>query len=223
MTTDGTSAIPLAILEEEHSLGTEALGALLGQHPKLRLLGIARSVEALSSLIRDSGEAAVLIDGTSGRTHDLIRQIVALPEAPRIVALVDVGHADEIRALFEAGSRAVISKRAEAEELLHAFFAVLRGALFMCPLLIDHFLRGLVSRRTQGRPERLLTEREQQVLNLIGEGQTNRGVALSLGLSAKTVHAHRMRIMGKLGVHNLGMLVRRSLELGLLQDRSRTS
>jgi DNA-binding CsgD family transcriptional regulator len=62
-----------------------------------------------------------------------------------------------------------------------------------------------------------LTERERQVLQLIAEGKSTKEVAQILGVSFKTAESHRMRIMGKLDLHNTAGLVRYAVRNGLVQ------
>ena len=62
-------------------------------------------------------------------------------------------------------------------------------------------------RTTLFREERALTAREREVLKLLAEGKTVRGAAIILGLSLKTVDAHKFNLMRKLGIHNKAELV----------------
>jgi DNA-binding CsgD family transcriptional regulator len=61
-----------------------------------------------------------------------------------------------------------------------------------------------------------LSPREHEVLALIAEGRSGREIAIQLDLSARALHGHRMSLMRKLGAHSLVVLLRRALELGLL-------
>jgi DNA-binding NarL/FixJ family response regulator len=61
-----------------------------------------------------------------------------------------------------------------------------------------------------------LTPRQREVLQLIAEGQTNREIAHTLGISVKTVETHRMKLMKRLDIHDIAGLVRYAIRKGLV-------
>ena len=63
----------------------------------------------------------------------------------------------------------------------------------------------------------LLTARERQVLQMVGEGKSTKDVAKMLGISAKTAESHRARLMQKLDIHETASLVRYAIRRGLVQ------
>jgi two-component system response regulator FixJ len=73
------------------------------------------------------------------------------------------------------------------------------------------FLRSTTPDRAKQEPRKALTEREQEIFDLLVEGHQNKAVAHKLGISARTVEVHRSRIMEKLNARNLADLVRHAL------------
>jgi DNA-binding CsgD family transcriptional regulator len=73
----------------------------------------------------------------------------------------------------------------------------------------------MTPQRITGRSQPALTEREKQVLKLLVDGYSNEEVGKILGLSRRTVEAHRARIMLKLNIHDLPALVKYSIRTGL--------
>jgi DNA-binding CsgD family transcriptional regulator len=67
-------------------------------------------------------------------------------------------------------------------------------------------------------PERALSDRERQVLQLVAEGKTTKEIAALLGISIKTAESHRANIMDKLDIHDTAGLVRYAIRRGLIQS-----
>ena len=86
-----------------------------------------------------------------------------------------------------------------------------RPALFEIPQLRRSPAQGLTPRK------QVLTGREREVLKLLVEGRTVRSAASALGVSAKTVDAHKLNLMRKLGVHNKVDLVMSAIQMGVVK------
>jgi two-component system, NarL family, response regulator NreC len=67
-------------------------------------------------------------------------------------------------------------------------------------------------------PDRFLSDRERQVLQLVAEGKTTKELATILGISAKTAESHRSNIMDKLDIHDVAGLVRYAIRTGIIQS-----
>ena len=112
--------------------------------------------------------------------------------------------------LLSAGASGYIMKQAAAEQLLTALRRVLAGGIYVSEAvgnsMIEKFATG--GRGGGGDPIDSLSNRELQVLSLIGRGKTTREVADVLNLSVKTVESHRQRIKKKLHLDTSPQLVR---------------
>jgi DNA-binding NarL/FixJ family response regulator len=111
--------------------------------------------------------------------------------------------------LLSAGANGYIMKQAAADQLLVAVRRVLAGGIYVSEKVGASMIeRFAVSGRVQrADPIERLSNRELQVLNLIGRGKTTREIAGSLNLSVKTVESHRQRIKKKLHLHTAPQLV----------------
>jgi len=129
-------------------------------------------------------------------------------EDSRLPVIIITGHGDVAMAVKAMKSGAVdfIEKPFHDEELLTS----IRNALEF-----DEKRRALQSRRTEitGRLAEL-TPREHEVMAMVTEGRANKEIATVLGVSAKTVEAHRARVMDKMGASSLAELVRMALIVG---------
>lgn len=92
-----------------------------------------------------------------------------------------------------------------------------RGPFLHTPSLPETPRLGRGSTRALTPPKQILTAREREVLKLLAEGRTVRSAALVLGVSAKTVDAHKFNLMRKLGLHNKVDLVVSAIQLGVLK------
>ncbi|HNB53732.1 MAG TPA: response regulator transcription factor, partial [Anaerolineales bacterium] len=121
--------------------------------------------------------------------------------------------------MLEAGASGYVPKRAAPEELLTAIRAAAGGQVYLYPslakLLVKDFLaQGKTPGETSG--EEALTDREQEVLALLAEGQSNSEIAEHLVISPKTVGRHRENIMRKLNLHSRVELVKYAIRRGII-------
>lgn len=214
--TDLDSGIRVALFEQ-HAVVREGLVALIERSPHMVMTVEVDALEQAGA-VAIASRAQVVILGI-GRPNEIdysvVRSLCDSPSSPPVILLADYSSGEEVMPGLQAGARGFVAKKCSASVLVDAIRTVHDGLYFMGPLVLDSFLRFLVTSALSTSAARFTT-REHEVLRLIGEGHTDREIGAQLGLSAKTVHTYRTSIMRKLGVHNLGMLVRRAMELGLL-------
>ena len=145
--------------------------------------------------------------------------IVALkngyPEAP-ILVLSMVDSPAEVRAALSAGADGYLLKESAAEDLLHAVRSVARGEGYLQPSLGVAIARQDDLRNPAGFAI-ALTEREREVLQLVVLGHTNKQMAEMLGVSMRTVEAHRASLLRIVGVTTRAELIRFALDAGLVR------
>ena len=117
---------------------------------------------------------------------------------------------------LQAGVRGYVLKAQAAADLVRAIQEVSHGSIYLSPGISRAVVDAFLNKKTNFK-EDPLTERERQVLQLIAEGKSTKEVAQILGVSFKTAESHRMRIMGKLNLHNTAGLVRYAVRRGLVQ------
>jgi two-component system, NarL family, response regulator NreC len=142
-------------------------------------------------------------------------------------------HADKqyFMKMLEAGASGYITKHAAADELVAAIQAVAAGHVYLQPALARWLLEDyqqLAKRVMAPSPDEInekdkdtvdldtLSQRERQVLELVGEGLNNHDIGKKLGLSPKTIARHRERIMNKLNMHSRTELVKFAIRTGLI-------
>ena len=137
---------------------------------------------------------------------------------PATQVLVLSMHDDE-RYVFDAlkaGASGYVLKREVDQALLGAIRAVHRGEAFLTTAVERQLIRDWMSDDHAG-PEEPLTPREQEVLKLIAEANTNKQIAEILHLAEKTVESHRANLLRKLGMRDRVELVRYAIRRGLTE------
>ena len=151
---------------------------------------------------------------------DATRQI--LKAAPEIEVLVLTMHHSEelVRDVLKAGARGYVLKDDADENLIAAIENLRRHEPFLTSKVTEVMLDDYV-RRGDGALTDLtsagVTVREREIIQLVAEGQSNKEVASALGISVKTVEAHRANIMRKLHLRSVSDLVRYAIRNKIMQ------
>jgi len=198
-------------LVDDHTLVRAGLERVLQSNPRITVVGEAGDVEgALEGLSRLTPDV-VIVDIALGRRSGLDLLTSMRAEGMSARALVVTMHDTTTYAerALRAGALGFIGKDAPVDALHAAVLKVARGELAVPDALAQAVLArsgGLAT--DELNPLAPLTDREVEVLRLLGLGKTTREVAEALGISAKTVETHRVNIKNKLGIDGLGELIR---------------
>ncbi len=122
--------------------------------------------------------------------------------------------------ILKAGASGYVIKGADPNELLNAIRAVVQNKAYLFPSLTRKLFDDYLERLEMGDEKdsyARLTNREREILKLVGEGYTSREMAEKLFLSTNTVERHRTNIMDKLGMHNKSELIRFAIRKGLVK------
>ena len=205
-------------------LRREALAAWLRSCDGFRLVGSAAPAELLLDLPDVRRADVVLVDAGDGsaearRTIERLRE--ERPELKIFVTGLDRG--PEVAVEFiEAGAVGWAERDASREELAAALRALHAERTPAAPAVLARLLERIeaLSRSRPAPPEPMaeLTDREQEVLELVADGLTNKEIAGRLGLAAATVKNHVHNILRKLGVTRRADAVRRAYLGGLVAD-----
>jgi DNA-binding NarL/FixJ family response regulator len=140
---------------------------------------------------------------------------------PSVKVLILSGHANEeyvLRALH-CGAAGYLLKDAAAEELGLAVQAVAQGRTYLSPAVSRTVVENYLKRAAgKSGPLEPLTARQREVLQLIAEGGNTKEIAHALGVSVKTVEAHRSQLMERLDIHEVAGLVRYAIRIGLVSS-----
>jgi len=209
------------VLADDHTLVRTGIRLLLESIPDMQVVGeAADGLEALR-VIEQHRPDCVLMDlampGLGG--VEAVRRATA--QFPDIPILVISMHADEayVHQALTAGATGYLLKGSDKGELEMAVRSVCRGETYLTPAISETLVAALGRRSALSEatsPLDLLTQRQREVLRLVAEGNSTKKVAARLGLSVKTVEAHRGAIMERLGIRDLASLVRFAIRAGLI-------
>jgi DNA-binding NarL/FixJ family response regulator len=138
----------------------------------------------------------------------VVRQITK--HLPKVEVVIFTMHDNEylIREVLSAGACAFVLKSEGGRKLIQAIQSAADHTPFFAARASETLLKNLVTSRTDDLNEPALTYREREVVQLVAGGSSNKEVAVTLGISVKTVETHRAKIMRKLGCSSIVELVR---------------
>lgn len=198
------------MIADDHGMVAEGIERILIDD--FDLLEVAGDGDALLNMVRTLQPDLVVSDismpGRSGL--DVLKELRA--EGSRVPFIFLTMHAEPAlaAAAMRAGCNGYVLKYAAGKDLITAVRQVLAGGVYVTPSLGARYLG------TQLQEIHNLTAKQREVLRLVGRGLRSKQIASELGLSVRTVEAHKYTMMQILGVHSTLELVRRSEELGLL-------
>jgi two-component system response regulator NreC len=121
-----------------------------------------------------------------------------------------------VQSALAAGASAFVAKHVADRELLQTIRGVVSGSSFLC--VVGDGPAAEVPTRYSAKPLEALSNREQQVLELLVLGNTNREIAAAIEIGTKSIETYRSRISQKLGLKSRAELVQYAIETGLLQS-----
>ena len=209
------------LLVDDHAVVRSGLKMLFENEKDMEIVGEADTASGALETARRVKPNVILMDiGLPDMSGiDATRAIKKQLSDVAVVALTIHEDEEYFFKMLEAGASGYVPKRAAPDELLTAIRAAANGQVYLYPSLAKLLVRDYIS---GGRPEQEqapseLTDREQEVLTHLAEGETNEEIAMALVISPKTVARHRENIMRKLNLHSRAELVRYAIRKGIIK------
>ena len=186
------------LIVDDHVVVRRGLAQLLDTTDDLRLVGEAGDAEIAIGLAAELAPDVVLMDLSMPRLGGIPAITRILADNPDVHILVLTSFSDHSRILdaLQAGAEGYLLKHAEPETILSGIREVVAGGSPLDPKAA----RVLLTSRRMPRTALTLTEREREVLRLVGHGLPNKTIARRLGISERTVKAHLTSVYHQLGV-----------------------
>jgi DNA-binding NarL/FixJ family response regulator len=207
------------LLADDHTLVRAGVRGLLQGLAGVEVVGEAEDGHEALRLSEQLRPDVVLLDvGMPGLNGlEVAGRLATLDSSIRVLILSMHTSEEYVLRALRAGCAGYLLKRSAVSELEVAVRAVARGETYLSPAVSKQVVDDYVG-RTGGATDPLeaLTPRQREVLQLVAEGHTSKEIAERLGLSFKTVEAHRAQIMERLGLQDLAGLVRFAVRVGLV-------
>jgi len=211
----GKSAAKILIVDD-HPVVRDGLSLRIARQADMKVVGEAADSEEALRLIESTNPDLIIVDITlkRGSGIDLLKEIST--RYPKIKTIVSSMH-DEVlyaeRAL-RAGAKGYVNKQEAASIIIEAIEAVLNGETFLSPAMQQHLQKrsSTGSNGTAKPPVESLSDRELEVMSMIGQGLATREIAERLDLSIHTIETYREKIKVKLNLKNAAELWRFAVE-----------
>lgn len=207
------------LLVDDHSIVRDGLRVCMSTSDRYEVVGEAEDGQAAVRLAEALGPDLVIMDvampGMNG--IEATRQIVSQGDAPKVIVLSMHSDREFVVEALRAGAAGYLMKASAFDELLRAMDAVIEGKAYLSPSITDVVIDNYVRKRPDEPPTAfsVLTARERQILQLLAEGSNAKEIGAKLGISDKTVHAFRNRVMEKLDLHSVAELTKYAIRHGL--------
>ena len=207
------------LLADDHRLVRAGFRSLLEKNPSFEVVAEGGDGREALRMLKKHRPDVVLMDVAMPRLNGLEACTRIRKEFPNTQVIILSMYANEeyvVQAL-RAGARGYLVKDASVGELERAIRAVKKGETYFSPQISKRAIENYLTRidANQGGLKNL-TPRQREILQLIAEGNSTKEIAFALGLSGKTVDAHRLQLMRKLHIRDLPGLVRYAMRVGLV-------
>jgi DNA-binding NarL/FixJ family response regulator len=202
-------------IADDHGVVRAGLRALIAGQSDLEVAGEAADGRAAVEAIRQLRPDVAVLDLTMPILNGAEAAAQLRRDCPAVKVVVLTIHEDTayLRQLLEVGVTGYVPKRAAGEDLIAAIRAVIQGGTYLHPTVAKKLVQPFVGRQTGANalgPD--LSDREREVTILMVRGHTNKEIAAQLGISVKTVEAHKKNAFTKLGFRTRAELVQYAVE-----------
>ncbi|MEU4931586.1 response regulator transcription factor [Streptomyces yokosukanensis] len=211
------------VLADDQPLVRSGLRVILADYPDLEVVGEAATGAEAVQLVRDASPDVVVMDirmpGMDG--IEATRLITAGSSTTRVLVLTTFDEDDHVYGALRAGASGFVVKDMALDDILAAIRVVAAGDALIAPgvtrrLIADFIGRPAAVPESSPRPVEGITEREREVLTLVGRGRSNTEIAEDLFITVATAKSHVSRLLTKLGARDRVQLVITAYEMGLV-------
>jgi DNA-binding NarL/FixJ family response regulator len=210
------------LVVDDHPIVRERLAELINQEPDLVVCGDAEDSNQAIKAVRELQPDLAIVDITLKDTYgiELIKHLREI--MPKLPVLVLSMHEESLYAerALRAGARGYLNKQQATKQVIPAIRRVLAGEVYVSEAMAANILQKVAGGKSVegSSPTDVLTDRELEVFQLLGQGQTVKQIAENLFLSVKTVEAHREHIKQKMHFKTSAELLRYAIQFTMKQS-----
>ena len=211
------------LIADDHELVRKGLRAVLENQPGWKVCGEAVDGRQAVALAKQLQPDVIVMDFSMPELNGLEATRQIRKALPKVEVLILTVHQSEqlVGEVLAAGARGYILKADTSRLLMAAIESLAQHKPFFTgtasEVVLGGYLRPGQPARSESRDLPRLTAREREIVQLLTEGKTNKEVAVALGVSVKTVDAHRANIMNKLNLHSVTDLVRYAIRNKIIE------
>jgi len=210
------------LLVDDHTLFRQGVRRLLESEPDFEIVGESPDGGDAAQKAAELRPDIVLMDiGMPGlSSFESARQIRRNRPETKVLFLTMYEDEDYLVQCLEVGAAGYVLKDTPAPQLVTAVRDVYKGGKYLSSQVLGKLVEDFRARvrDTKMRPRiSTLTPREREVLKLLAEGNSVKEIAVLLGLSVKTVEAHKFNLMRKLDIHNKAQLVQYAIQKKIIK------
>ena len=210
------------VLADSNDLVRAGLRSILTAQTDLPIVGEATNNDELYEQIKAFEPSIVILDFTSdGFTIDVISKIQNLKTDLSFIAITPEQNAQILVDALRLGVKSYVKKDCELSEIVNAVIETSRGNKFFCGQILETIQKAEIDVNDLDFDSFtceavVLSQRENEIIKLVAEGNTNGKIAELLFLSNHTVNTHRKNIMAKLGVKNTAGIVMYAVKMNIV-------
>jgi DNA-binding NarL/FixJ family response regulator len=203
------------LLADDHQIVREGIRSLLEQKG-FEIVGEAEDGHNAIHMASNLHPDVAILDLSMPVVNGINASRQILTDNPSTKVILLTMHTEEHHVLdaLQAGVTGFVVKTETASDLIRAINEIYQGSTYLSPKVSRALVRAFLAKNEKLQSP--LTPRESEILQLIAEGNTNKEVADLLGISIKTIEAHRTAMMKKLGMHGVAGLIRYAIRWGLI-------
>jgi DNA-binding NarL/FixJ family response regulator len=209
------------LLADDHALVRRGVRLILDNEPDLTVVAEAADDSEAIDKARSNRPDLAILDIAMPRLTGLqaARELSHLLPDLRILILTMYDNEQHLFEALKASASGYVLKSVADRDLVEACRAAMRGEPFLYPGAITTLIRSYLERAVEGDhlSARPITDREEQILKLVAEGNSSKQIAEMLFISIKTVERHRANLLQKLGLRDRLELTRYAIRAGLIE------
>lgn len=209
------------VLADDHQIVREGLRTLLEKNDNFQVVAEAGDGRTAVKHVDEYKPDLIVMDMMMPDLNGIeaTRQIAARHPDIKIIALSMHSDKQLVKQMLKAGASGYVLKDCAVNELICAIQSVIKANIYLSPSINTMLLKEKVFEQGEFNSSSsvfaLLSNREREVLQLIGEGKSTKEIAYALSVSVKTIETHRQQIMSKLNIHSIAGLTKYAIREGL--------